>query len=148
MLMPGVGTLTETPTAPVAVRSLGPPEVAELVLAAPPCRLIETGRSVPPMTRKARSPPNDVALLDAPEGFQLDRPTPTSMLPRPSDPRAPKAEPPPASVLGLPKSPLMVMPVPPLGLFHTGMPTSCAATGVAAAPARARTTSARFMVSP
>src|SRR6266567_6490346 len=39
----------------------------------------------------------------------------------------------------------MVMPVPPLGLFQTGIPASCAAAGDAAPRVRAKIVSPRFM---
>src|ERR1041384_2849141 len=97
------------------------------------------------MFRGIRLAPSDVALLLAPDGFQDDIPAVTLRLPSPSVARPPKALPFPRSALGLPKSPLIVTPVPPFGLFHTGIPAHCAPAGAATAAANAKTVRARFM---
>src|SRR2546425_13182477 len=100
MLRPGVGTSMLSPTAPVTVVTSGAP--VAVVRAAPPCRLIESGIRLPPMARNATSPPIEVALLLAPDGFQLEIPAARFRLTSPREARAPKAFPPPTLLLGLP----------------------------------------------
>src|SRR5713226_8704105 len=100
MLTPGVGTLMLSPIAPVTVvRSANPVPV---VFAAPPCKLIESGIRLPPIARKATSPPTEVALLLAPDGFQLEIPAVMLRLASPREALAPKAFPPPEALSGLP----------------------------------------------
>src|SRR5213083_3217123 len=65
-------------------------------------------------------------------------------VPRPSEARPPNALPLPEAESGLPQSPLMVTPVPPLGLFHTGIPSHCAAAGVARHAANPSVNTARI----
>src|SRR6266702_6058619 len=131
-LRPGTGRSTASPSAAVA-RVLV--TLDWLKLANPPCRLIEIGISEPPMRRYAAAPPYSVTLEPAPEGFR----TPTVALSvsadRPSAARPAKVVPLPSVESGIPTSPATRKPVPPLGLFHTGIPGSCAAapTGRAAA---------------
>src|SRR5690242_2244021 len=121
MLRPGVGRFTLTPTAaPASVMLLHP---VQDTLPALPCRFTAIGIRLPPMTRNPTWPPTDVVLLVAPSGFQLARPRVRFKFPRPRDPRAPNAVPLPYVESGLARSPLMVIPVPPFGLFHTGMPS-------------------------
>src|ERR1041384_5390203 len=129
MLRPGVGRFTLMPTA--APASVVPGDPLRDTLPAFPCRFTAIGIKLPPMTRKATWPPTEVKLLVAPSGFQLARPRVRFRLPRPSEPRAPNAVPLPYVESGLARSPLIVMPVPPLGLFHTGIPNHWAATGEA-----------------
>src|SRR5207249_11291407 len=117
MLRPGVGRFTLMPTAAIALVAVVPPPDVD---AAPPCRFNAIGIRLPPMTRKPTLPPTDVALV-APLGLYVSSPAVRVRFPSPSEPRAPKALPPPELLSGLPKSPLMVIPVPPLGLFQTGM---------------------------
>ena len=69
-------------------------------------------------------------------------------VPRPSEARPPNALPLPEVESGLPQSPLMVMPVPPFGLFHTGIPSHCAAAGAVTNAAKARHIAARFICVP
>src|SRR5712671_1948579 len=104
-----------------------------------------TGIKLPPMTRNCATPATDVVLALAPLGFQLARPAVKLRLARPSVARAPNAVPFPASVLGTPTSPLIVMPVPPFGLFHAGIPCHCATAGDAAHAIIVRTTAIRFI---
>src|SRR2546426_11010453 len=66
-------------------------------------------------------------------------------VPRPSEARPPNALPLPKLESGLPQSPLMVIPVPPFGLFHTGIPSHCAAAGAVTNAAKARHIAARFI---
>src|SRR5438045_7812932 len=108
--------------------------------------LSATGIKLPPMTRKPATPPTVVERLSNPFGFQLEMPAVRLMFARPSEARAPKAVPLPASEFGTPTSPLIVTPVPPLGLFHAGIPAHCAARGVTpASTAPAITKSMRFI---
>src|ERR1700716_3494717 len=94
--------------------------------------LSATGMRLPPMTRNCATPPTVVVLLLNPLGFQLEMPAVILMLASPSVARAPNAVPLPPLLLGKPRSPLRVTPVPPLGLFQTGIPAHCAMPGVAA----------------
>src|SRR2546425_5182773 len=100
MLTPGVGTLMLRPIAPVTVVTSAAPEA--VVRAAPPCRFTESGIRLPPIARKARSPPTEVALPPAPDGFQLEIPAVMFKLASPREARAPNAFPPPALSFGLP----------------------------------------------
>src|SRR6267143_1393565 len=100
MLRPGVGTLMLIPSAPVTVVRSGAP--VAVVRAAPPCRFTDNGIRLPPITRNAASPPNEVRLLDALFGFQLEIPAVRFRLARPRDARAPNALPPPPALFGLP----------------------------------------------
>ena len=77
-------------------------EPVAVVRAAPACRFTLTGIKLPPIRRKATSPPNDLALLLAPSGFQVEKPAVTSMFDNPSVARAPKALPFPELLSGLP----------------------------------------------
>src|SRR6476646_10509215 len=97
--------------------------------------LSATGIRLPPMTRNPATPPTVVERLSNPLGFQLDNPAVRLMFAKPSVARAPNAVPLPASEFGTPTSPLMVTPVPPLGLFHAGIPAHCAARDEGPAPA-------------
>src|SRR5258705_8160179 len=99
---------------------------------------------LPPMTLKAACPPTDVALSAAPLGLNDAMPAVTERWARPSVARAPNAVPL-AVPLGMPRSPLIVTPVPPLGLFQTGMPAHWAAAGAAATADNAKTVMMRFM---
>src|SRR6267378_2715893 len=125
MLIPGVGTFTLTPAPARSVATLG----TELVVPAPSWKFSATGMRLPPMTLNCAVPPTDVKLLLAPLGFQLETPAVRLMLARPSVARAPNAVPLPPLLLGKPRSPLTVTPVPPLGLFQTGMPAHWATAG-------------------
>src|SRR5439155_14491787 len=126
MLMPGVGTLTLTPAPPRNVVSLGTnvtvPVSTELVVLPPSWKFSATGMRLPPMTLNCAVPPTDVKLWLYPLGFQLETPAVKLMLARPSVARAPNAVPLPALLLGKPKSPSTVTPVPPLGLFQPAIP--------------------------
>ena len=62
------------------------------------------------------------SLIPLAVNFQVARPAVSCRLARPSEPRTPNAVPLPPFALGMARSPLMVTPVPPLGLFQTGMP--------------------------
>src|SRR6058998_2099788 len=103
------------------------------------------GIRLPPIARNCATPPTDVVLELAPFGFQLETPAVKLMLARPSVPRAPNAVPLPASVFGTPTSPLTVMPVPPFGLFHAGIPGHWATAGVAAHAIIVTNTAIRFI---
>src|SRR5258705_7378384 len=81
----------------------------------------------------AAFPPTDVAFSEAPLGLNDAMPAVTERLARPSVARAPNAVPL-AVPLGMPRSPLIVTPGPPFGLFQTGMPAHLAAAGAAATP--------------
>src|SRR5512145_963022 len=109
-----------------------------------------TGMRLPPIARNDATPPHVVVLEPAPSGFQLARPAVTARLVNPSVARAPNASPLPASVLGNPTSPLMVMPVPPFGLFHTGIPCHCADAAAAGTtvnvPSSAMISKIRFII--
>src|SRR5436309_2517704 len=107
----------------------------------------ETGIKLPPIARKPATPPTDVVLSVAPFGFQLAMPAVRLMLARPSEARAPNAVPLPASEFGNPKSPLIVTPVPPFGLFHAGIPCHWATAGVAAHAIIVAITAIRFILS-
>src|SRR6266446_2676478 len=107
--------------------------------------LSETGIRLPPIARKPATAPTDVVLSLAPFGFQLATPAVKLMFARPSVARAPNAVPFPASVLGKPRSPSMVTPVPPLGLFHAGIPAHWATAGVAAPAIIVTSTAIRFI---
>src|SRR6266581_575599 len=147
MFSPGVGRFTLMPTAAIAVVTLLQPE--QDVLAAPPCRFSAIGIKLPPITRKATLAPTDVRLLlPAPSGLSLARPAVMVRLPRPSAPRAPITVPLPSVESGLAKSPLMVMPVPPLGLFHIGMPNHWAVAGAASNAESPSTIIPRFIRPP
>src|SRR5213595_2649465 len=144
MLNPGVGTLTLTaPPRPNRV-------CAESVLVAPACaaftcKLMETGMRLPPITRNAAWPPKDVRLSLAPFCFHDAMPAVSVMFANPSEPRAPNAVPLPRSALGMARSPLIVMPVPPLGLLQFGIPNDCAASGATANAVAAKLASMRFI---
>src|SRR5882672_1204226 len=144
MLIPGVGTLTATP-APAVSRVVAESPFAAPARAAPIWRFSATGIKLPPITLKAALPPTDVTLSTAPLGFHDTRPAVNERLARPTVARAPNAVPLPPFVLGTPRSPLMVTPVPPLGLFQTGMPNHCAAAGADVSAASAKTVMRRFM---
>src|SRR6266513_1945048 len=144
MLMPGVGTFTATPPPAVIRVSAGEP-LAAAARAAPTCRLSETGIRLPPMMRNAALPPTDVTASAAPFGFHDTRPAVRPRFARPSVARAPNAVPLPKSELGMPRSPLIVTPVPPFGLFHTGTPVHCAAAGLTANATRASTIKILFI---
>src|SRR5882762_7950247 len=73
MLIPGVGSGTEIPTAPVAMVSSGVVAV-ELAWVPPTCRFTATGSKLPPMRRIPTFPPTDVMWSVAPSCFQLDTP--------------------------------------------------------------------------
>src|SRR5712691_6169901 len=149
MLTPGDGTLALMPAPAMmfvrfASKALAPVPIA--VAVAPPSWMFRaTGSRLPPMTRNAATPPVEVRLSLYPWGFQVASPAVRLRFTSPRVARAPHAVPSRASVLGLPKSPLIVTPVPPLGLFQTGIPSHCAAAGAADNPARARRINARFM---
>src|SRR5437870_13870464 len=121
MLRPGVGRLTARPTAPITLVVAGRVGLAESLRAAPTCRFTDTGIRLPPMTRIAALPPMDVVLEVAVSGLKLSTPAVRVSVPRPSEARPPNALPLPREESGLPQSPLMVMPVPPFGLFQTGI---------------------------
>src|SRR5438067_251665 len=121
MLSPGVGTLTLTaPPRPSRVTAESP--LAAPACAAPTWRLMETGIRLPPITRNAAWPPTDVKLSLAPFGFHDAIPAVSVIFASPSEPRAPNAVPLPRSVFGMARSPLIVTPVPPLGLLQFGIP--------------------------
>src|SRR5262245_49897868 len=109
-----------------------------------------TGMRLPPITRSCPTPPHVVVLEPAPSGFQVERPAVTARLVNPSVARAPHAWPLLAFELGNPASPLIVMPVPPFGLFHTGIPCHCAdavAAGTkASVPSSAMSSEIRFII--
>src|SRR5260221_12622969 len=144
MLIPGVGTLTAMP-APAVRRVVAESPFAAPALAAPTWRFSATGIRLPPITLNAALPPIDVTLSGFPEGFHDTTPAVSERLARPSVPRAPNAVPLPPLLFGMPTSPLIVTPVPPFGLFQTGMPAHWAATGAAATAANAKTVMMRFM---
>src|SRR5881394_242690 len=144
MLIPGVGTLTATPP-PAVIRVVLGLAFAAPIVAAPTCRFRAIGSRLPPIMRNAALPPTDVKLSAAPLGFQLERPAVSCRLASPSEARAPNAVPLPQSAFGMARSPLMVTPVPPFGLFQTGIPSHWAAAGVAAHAANAKTIMMRFM---
>src|SRR2546421_8500848 len=121
MLSPGVGTLTLTPAATTSIVALGCVPTA-LEVPAPSWMFMATGIRLPPITLNCAVPPTDVVLLLYPSGFQFDRPAVTLMLAKPTVARAPYAVPLPLLVLGKPRSPSIVTPVPPFGLFQTGIP--------------------------
>src|SRR5687767_4530175 len=144
MLSPGVGTLTLTaPPRPILVR-LGLPFPSP-VREALSCRLTATGSRLPPITRNAAWPPNDVKSSGAPSGFQNESPPVSDRLASPTVARAPNAVPLPMSSLGMPRSPLITTPVPPFGLLQFGIPRSWAAAGVATQAASASTVRVRFI---
>src|SRR6266540_1545415 len=143
MLIPGVGTLTAMPP-PAVTRVVAESLFAAPALAAPICRFRATGIKLPPIILNAALPPTDVALSAAPLGFHDATPAVTERLARPSVARAPNAVPLPLP-FGMPRSPLIVTPVPPLGLFQTGMPAHWAAAGAAATADNAKTVMMRFM---
>src|SRR6059036_2884029 len=60
MLMPGVGSGTDTPTAPMTWVCFWPSTA--LVRTAPACRLRENGSKLPPISRNAALPPHEVTL--------------------------------------------------------------------------------------
>src|SRR5712691_41752 len=126
MLSPGVGALTLTPAPATSMVTLGwitvAVSVAELAVPAPSWKFTATGIKLPPMTLNCAVPPTDVTLLVYPFGFQLERPAVKLMLAIPSVARAPNAVPLPPLLFGRPRSPSIVTPVPPLGLFQTGIP--------------------------
>src|SRR5712664_854709 len=121
MLTPGVGTLTLTPAPATSIVLLTCVPTA-LALPAPSWMFTATGIRLPPMTLNCAVPPTDVALLLEPLGFQLERPAVRLMFAMPNVARAPNAVPLPPLVFGKPRSPSIVSPVPPLGLFQTGIP--------------------------
>src|SRR5258706_5199634 len=144
MLNPGVGTLTLTaPPRPRRVSAESP--LAAPVWEAPTCRLMETGMRLPPITRNPAWPPTDVKLALAPSGFHDDRPAVSVIFASPSETRAPNAVPFPRSEFGLARSPLIVTPVPPLGLLQFGIPDSCAVSGAAVNATVMSTVSMRFI---
>src|SRR6266852_5369457 len=125
MLRPGVGTFTLMPAPATIMVVLGcvmRPEVTALEVPAPSWKFIATGIRLPPITLNCAVPPTDVVLLLYPSGFQFDRPAVRLILARPTVARAPYAVPLPPFVFGKPKSPSIVTPVPPFGLFQTGIP--------------------------
>src|SRR5947199_10480199 len=124
MLSPGVGTLTLTPAATTSIVALGCVPTA-LDVPAPSWMFMATGINLPPMTLNCAVPPTDVTLLVYPFGFQLERPAVKLMLAMPSVARAPNAVPLPPVLFGKARSPSIVTPVPPLGLFQTGIPAHC-----------------------
>src|SRR6266850_3367409 len=141
MLIPGVGTLTAMP-APAVTRVAAESPFAAPAWAAPIWRFSATGIKLPPMILNAAFPPTDVALSVPPLGFHDTTPAVNERLARPSVARAPNAVP---LLFGMPRSPLIVTPVPPFGLFQTGMPAHCAATGAAATADNAKTVMMRFI---
>src|SRR6266513_206565 len=149
MERPGVGTFTLMPTPArmlVSFGSVSGPLLIAVDVPAPSWMLSATGIKLPPMTRKPATPPTVVERLSNPFGFQLEIPAVKLIFARPNVARAPKAVPFPASEFGTPTSPLIVTPVPPLGLFHAGIPAHCAARGVTpASPAAAITNRMRFI---
>ncbi len=92
MLIPGVGSGTLNPTAPVTAVWAGA-ELAESVRAAPTCRLTENGSKLPPMSRNAAFPPMEVKPSVARSGFQRATPAVKVSVPMPSDARPPQALP-------------------------------------------------------
>ena len=100
---------------------------------------------LPPITRNPAWPPTDVKLSVAPFGFHDAMPAVRVMFASPSEPRAPNAVPLPRFVLGMARSPLSVMPVPPLGLLQFGIPSCCAASGATVNAAAAIPASMRFI---
>src|SRR5947207_15298543 len=149
---PGVGTFTLMPAPTRRLVSFGNVSGPLLIAVdgpAPSWMLSATGIRLPPMTRNPATPPTVVERLSKPFGFQLEIPAVRLMFARPTVARAPKAVPLPASEFGTPTSPLIVTPVPPLGLFHAGIPAHCAASGVTpASTAAAITNSMRFIDTP
>src|SRR5216117_57940 len=107
--------------------------------------LSATGIKLPPIALNAATPPTDVVASSAPFGFQLARPAVKLMLASPKVARAPKAVPFPYPVFGRPRSPLIVMPLPPFGLFQAGIPGHCAARGVATQAIHTVITAIRFI---
>src|SRR2546427_12603381 len=99
MLMPGVGSGTLKPTAPVT-RVVAGTALAESLRAAPACRFTANGSRLPPISRKSALPPIDVKLSAAPSGFQVVAPAATVRGPSPSAARPPHALPLPESALG------------------------------------------------
>src|SRR2546422_6544400 len=81
MLIPGVGSGTLNPTAPVTAVWAGV-ELAESVRAAPTCRLTENGSKLPPMSRNAAFPPMEVKPSVARSGFQRATPAVKVSVPR------------------------------------------------------------------
>src|SRR6266545_1052571 len=134
--MPGVGSGTENPTAPVTWVCAWPS--TSLVRAAPACRLTAAGSRLPPITRKSACPPHDVTRSMSESESYDATPAVSVSVPRPRDARPAHVVPPPYTSFGFPKSPLMVTPVPPLGLFHTGIPSHCPAVGAASEHAMPR----------
>src|SRR6266496_3015864 len=112
---------------------------------APSWILSAIGIRLPPMARNCATPPTEVVLASAPFGFQLATPAVKLMLASPSVARAPNAVPLPASLFGKPRSPFTVTPVPPFGLFHTGIPCHCAAAGIATQAISPMITASRFI---
>src|SRR5205809_1214980 len=143
MFTPGMGRGTLKPTAPMT-RVLAAVPLAESVRAAPSCRFTLTGSRVPPISRKSASPPSDVNDSAAPLGFQVDTPAVSVTVPSPTATRPPQASPSPKAALGREYSPLIVKPVPPLGLFQTGCPSHCAAAEVARSPRKVTVNTARI----
>src|SRR2546425_9843554 len=121
MLSPGVGTLTLMPAPATSIVFLGCVPTA-LAVPPPSWMFTATGIRLPPMTLNCAVPPTDVVLLLEPLGFQLDRPAVRLIFAIPSVARAPNAVPLPPVLFGKPRSPSIVTPVPPLGLFQTGIP--------------------------
>src|SRR5437667_4464309 len=149
MLSPGVGTLTLMPAPATIVVILGwvtaAVSVAELPVPAPSWMFTANGIKLPPMSLNCAVPPTDVTLLVYPFGFQLETPAVKLMLAMPSVARAPNAVPLPPVLFGKARSPSIVTPVPPLGLFQTGIPAHCATAGVAPHAISAAIVAIRFM---
>src|SRR2546425_10237911 len=124
MLTPGVGTLMLMPAPATSFVLLGRVTVPVVALAvpAPSWMFTATGIRLPPITLNCATPPTDVMLLLYPFGFQLESPAVRLMFAIPSVARAPNAVPLPPLLFGRPRSPSIVTPVPPFGLFQTGIP--------------------------
>src|SRR6266508_3441844 len=151
MLTPGVGTFTPSPAPAMMFVVFGRVEVPAVILPAvpaPSCRFSEIGSRLPPITRNPAFAPTEVVLSLNPSGFHDASPAVMLRLARPNVPRAPNAVPLPPSWFGIPRSPLIVTPVPPLGLFQTGIPAHWAAAGAAANAATATTVMMRFIPFP
>src|SRR5258706_12495730 len=92
MLIPGVGSGTLNPTAPVTAVWAGV-ELAESVRAAPTCRLRENGRKLPPISRNAAFPPMDVKPSGGGSGFHRAPPARGGTVPIRRAPRPPQVRP-------------------------------------------------------
>src|SRR2546426_9777525 len=92
MLMPGVGSGTDNPTAPMTWVCFWPSTA--LVRTAPACRLRENGSKLPPISRNAALPPHEVTLTGSMSVLSEETPAVRVKVPTPSEAWPPHALPP------------------------------------------------------